>query len=151
MVMWTEKLLQYLVGPVVVGVVVVLAQYIIQPKIQKASTAESELWRAKRDVYMKVITVLDRRFDSMNYKGAAPVTEGPVPSEINEIFRELLIMCDNDEIPARFTKFMNVAVEGYCSPANRGEFINMLRLDLGKRSFSITPGEIPYFRLYPKQ
>ena len=75
-----------------------------------------------------------------------PVDEPPSNEDVNRINRQLLLVTDNEEIPMTFIKFFDYSGEGFCSPANRGLYINLLRKDLGKRKLK-TPNEIiPYFR-----
>ncbi len=146
-----EKIIEYFIAPAVVGIVVIIAQFFIQPKIQKEITAQSELWLKKEEIYIKTIGLVDKRFDSMFFKDSKPTVEPPTTQEINEVFRQLLLLCDDDEIIIRFQKFMDISIYEYCSPVNRGGFINLLRKDLSKKKFSIKSEEIPYFRIYSKR
>ncbi|MDA2922458.1 hypothetical protein MYX07_04310 [Patescibacteria group bacterium AH-259-L07] len=139
-------LLEFFIAPAVAALIVIIAQFFIQPLMQKNITARSELWLHKKEIYIKTIAIIDKRFDSMVFKNSRPVADPPTNKEFNEVYRELLLVCDDDEILIRFQKFMDTSVEGYCSPANRGDFINLIRKDLGKSKFSIKPKEIPYFR-----
>ena len=145
------KVLEFFIAPTVVALIVIIAQFFIQPLMQKNITAQSELWLHKKEIYIKAIAIIDKRFDSMVFGSSQQTAEPPTNKEINEVYRELLLVCDDDEILIRFQKFMDTSVEGYCSPANRGDFINLIRKDLGESKFSIKPEKIPYFREHSKE
>ena len=142
---------QNISGSIIVALVVIVAQFFIQPAMQRKVTSQSELWLHKKDVYIKTIELVDKRFDSMEFKDAKPINEPPTSKEINSIYRQLLVFCDDDKILTDFEKIMNISVEGYCSPANRGKFIKLLRKDLGKSKLSIIDDKMPYFREHAKK
>lgn len=114
--------------------------------IENLYAKDFELFLFKKEIYRQTMEIVDKRFDSMSWKGAEPVSEPPTPGEINNIYRQLLLVSDNDEILKRFMKLMSYSENDYCSPANRGEFINLLRIDLGKEKVNIRVDSIPYFR-----
>jgi hypothetical protein len=139
------------ISPIIVAVVVIAAQFVIQPLMQRNIIAQTELWLQKKQVYIETIELIDKRFDSMEFKNSKPMRNLPTTDEINNVYRQLLFFCDNSEILTDFRNFMDLSVEGYCSPANRGKFIKLLREDLGKSKLSIADEEIPYFREHSRK
>ena len=143
-----NKIVEYFLAPAMVAIIVIFVQFFIQPEVQKKATIKTELWLEKKRIYVETVKMIDKRFDSMFFDSAEPIVNTPTTQEINKVFRELLLMCDNDEIIIKFQSFMDYSVEDYCSPASRGDFINLIREDLGKDKFSIKPEVIPYFRMH---
>lgn len=139
-------MLEFLISPIVVALVVILAQFVIQPLMQKIITAQNELWLHKKKIYVNTIELIDKRFDSLRFVGAEPTGNAPTENEINANYRELLLLTDNQEIVTSFQNFMDTSLNGYASPANRGKFIQLLRIDLGKSRIGIEDDRIPYFR-----
>lgn len=119
-------------------------------ELKAISDKDFELFIYKKNIYTEVIRVVDKRFDSMNFGDVKQISEEPSTKEMNEAYRQLLLVTDNDEILKRFMKFMDNSINDYCSPANRGDFINLLRIDLGKGEIKIGIDSIPYFRNYKK-
>ena len=142
---------QNVIGPIIVALIVIGAQFIIQPLMKQKITAQTELWLQKKQVYIETIELIDKRFDSMKFKDSEPIATPPTTDEINNVYRQLLFFCDNGEILTDFHNFMDFSVEGYCSPANRGNFIKLLREDLGKSKLSIVDEKIPYFREHSRE
>jgi len=139
---------KYLCGPIIVGIIMLVAQFFLQPLIQEKIKAQEELWLHKKQVYIKAIELVDKRFDSMIFGNSEPIAKEPTTKEINDVFRDLLMVCDNEKIIISFSKFMDISVEGYCCPINRGAFIKLLRKDLGKSTLTIEDDKIPYFRTH---
>lgn len=142
------EILKALIGPLVVALIMLIAQFFLQPIIQEKIKAQEELWLHKKQVCIKTIELIDKRFDSMNFRDSEPIIEAPKPNEINNVFRELLMVCDDEKIIIRFQKFMDTSIEDYCSPATRGAFVKLLRKDLGKSKLSIADDKIPYYRIH---
>ncbi len=142
---------QTVIGPIIVALIVIVAQLIIQPLMQRKITAQTELWLQKKQVYIETIELIDKRFDSMKLEDSVHIGKPPITDEINNVYRQLLFFCDNDEILIDFHKFMDLSIEGYCTPANRGNFMKLLREDLGKSKLSIVDEKIPYFREYSRK
>ena len=140
-----------IIGPIIIALIVIGAQFIIQPLMQQRITAQIELWLQKKQVYIKTIELIDKRFDSMKFKDSEPKRNPPTTDEINNVYRQLLFFCDNGEILTDFHKFMDFSIEGYCTPANGGNFIKLFREDLGKSKLSIVDGKIPYFREHSRK
>lgn len=141
-----EFLTQVVFGPIVAAIVVLVAQVFVQPIIQKRITTQTELWLHKMKTYIKAIELVDMKFDSLKFSEAEPVGEPPAEKEINGVYRELLLISDNQEIVVSFQKFMSTFSNNYNSPVNRGKFIKLLRTDLGKPKLAIKDELIPYFR-----
>lgn len=142
------EIFKYLIAPLVAALIMLTAQFFIQPLIQEKIKAQEELWLHKKQIYIKAIELIDKRFDSMKLRDSKPIQDSPTNEEMNTVYRELLMVCDKEEILIDFQKFMDFSIDGYCSPANRGKFIKLLREDLGKSKLLIDDEKIPYFREY---
>ena len=145
-----KTVFQYLVAPIITAIIIapfmLVAQFWIQPLIQERIKIHEELWLHKKQIYFKAAELIDERFDSMKFNDSEPVREAPIEKEMNDVYRELLLVSDNEEILTSFQKFMDASIEDYCSPANRGKFLKLLRDDLGKSDLSADDEKIPYFR-----
>jgi|SRR3989338_363341 len=139
-------LFESLISPIVVALVVILAQFIIQPLMQKIITAQNELWLHKKKIYINTIELIDKKFDSLKFADKEPTGDVPTENEINATYRELLLLADSQEILTSFQNFMNTSLKDYNSPANRAKFIQLLRVDLGKSRIGLEDDKIPYFR-----
>ena len=124
-----------------------LADY--KSSLDNINKKDFELFIYKKDVYTEVIRVVDKKFDSMNFHDSKPISSEPTTQEMNKVYRQLLLVTDNEEIPSFFMKFMdNATCNTYCSPAMRGAFLKLLRKDLGKSVLKMRADSIPYYRNY---
>jgi hypothetical protein len=122
-----------------------LADY--KSELDNINKKDFELFIYKKSVYSEVIRVVDKKFDSMNFHDSKPISSEPTTQEMNEVYRQLLLVTDNEEIPSLFMKFLdNKTCNTYCSPARRGEFLKLLRDDLGKSVLKMRVDSIPYYR-----
>jgi hypothetical protein len=144
-----ERLIELTVPGVVVGLIVLVAQLLIIPRMEKAKLIVQEHWKSKRDALLEAIRLIDRFLSTANWKGIdapndlVPSMDKPSGREINDVFSKLLLVAENSEIPNRFYKF---SAKGHDSfPATRGEFILLLREELFKAQTRIKPEEVPYF------
>ncbi len=145
MILTPDNIIQYFIAPIIMALITIGAQIKIQPIVQKRIKKEEELWIKKRDLYISTIEMVDKRFDSLSFGDNKPITDPPKNQERNKIYRELLLVSDNEEIPTRFYGFMDDSKQE-CNPVARAEFIALLRQDLGKSKLGIGHDKIPYFR-----
>jgi hypothetical protein len=114
-------------------------------------TAEEILKRenflnSKREVFFELINLLNRSLASTTWSGPqVPLSrkqEGTRPSEIeiNSCFSKLCLYVDSKEILERFPYIFT----GDISPFTVGEFINLIRKDLGYGENIISPEKYPY-------
>ena len=136
----------HLVSPTVVGLIVVIAQFFIQPLMQERVTSKSELWLQKRELYVRTMSLIDNKYDSLIFGNIKPISIAPTSQEMNEVYRELLLVSDDENVITEFGNFMDNSRTDYNSPYKRGEFIIRLRKDLGESIVSLKPDAIPYFR-----
>jgi len=137
---------EHLVAPAVVGLIVIAAQFFLQPLIQERIASRSELWIQKRALYATALELVDKQFGSLTFGGQSPINRQPTTDELNAVYRQLFLYADDKEIITMFRKFMDASIENYNSPYNRGRFLIRLRQDLGKSATSLSADTIPYFR-----
>lgn len=68
-----SKFFENLTGSIIVALIVIGAQFIIQPLMQQRITAQTELWLQKKQVYIETIELIDKRFDSMKFNDSEPI------------------------------------------------------------------------------
>ncbi len=133
--------IQYFLAPITTGVIIFIAQFFLLPKLERNKVAQVELWREKKDVFIKSVELIDEKYQSLDF-GKGHKTTFSKPMEVNKIYTRLLILSENQKIPDKFWKFFDNSVLKY-TPAERGEFILLLQKELGLKS-DTRPNEIPY-------
>ena len=137
--------LQYFLAPLITALIIFIAQFFLLPKLEKNKTAQVELWKEKKDVFIQSIELIDRRYQCLSFGGKKG--DGSVfnePEKVNKIYTKLLILSENPSIPKKFWRFFDNLVSKY-TPAERGEFILLLQKELGQKN-NTKPENIPYFK-----
>ena len=142
--------IEHLIGPAVVGIVVLLGQLLIQPLIQ----SKAERWNAKRTAYLAALKVVNQKYDSMPWYGpdapsrSVPLQEPPPSAEVNNSYTELMLYSDNNDL---ITKYLDCfGVRNTNEPihmATRNELINLMRRDLGFRAVDIRPENVKFIKI----
>src|ERR1039457_4148319 len=89
-----KSVYEYLVAPIVVGLVVLVGQFVLQPKIAQRQEALTERWKAKRDCYVKAMNLVNQKFASMKWEGKDAVnveyakSSPPIAEEVNKCYDE---------------------------------------------------------------
>jgi hypothetical protein len=141
-----EKIIYSIVTGIVVGVIMLMAQLFITPKIERDKLVAQEQWKAKRIAFSEAISLVDQHFSAGNWTGPdvpkkqTPTVEKPSPLEINRVYSELMLLSEDIKIPKAYITFFNTGG----SAGTRGEFIIMLRKELFKSEISIKPEDIPF-------
>jgi len=55
-----SDILNYIIGPVITGIIIVIAQFFIQPKIMGKGRMLEELWLKKRDVHINAAILVKK-------------------------------------------------------------------------------------------
>ncbi|OYD13990.1 hypothetical protein CH333_09270 [candidate division WOR-3 bacterium JGI_Cruoil_03_44_89] len=141
------SIFEKLIIPVIVGLVVLLGQFFIQPRIAKRTVQQQEHWNAKQVAYNRAIKLVNQRFGSAKWTGPAvpsnytPFSTRPVLKELNNCYTELCLVAENREIPKLFGKiFLQTS-----SAADRGELISLMRRDLYGASTAIPSDSVIWF------
>ena len=100
-----------IVGSIVVGIVMLLGQFIIQPLIAEKSLAKQELWRAKLKTYSEAITLVNKKFATIEWHedgqaSSSPTSEPPSVLDANNCFSKLVLLSTDNRIPRAFMSCM---------------------------------------------
>lgn len=101
--------IQYFVAPIIVGLIMLFGQSVVQPLVTEKIHIDTERWNEKRDVFTKVLVVVDKQFSAHPFKIG---TDGPnrsiqygpepEPEEINSAFNNLVLVVDDRQIVDAF-------------------------------------------------
>jgi len=142
--------LQYFVAPVIVGLLIFILQFFLQPSLEKKKTIEKELWLEKKEAFIKSIQLVDQKFETLKFNENDTLNiEFKNFEEVNTTYVKLLLLSENQDIPKEFWKFFDNRIKEF-SPAQRGEYILLLKDELGS-STNTKPEEIPYFKNLRKE
>ena len=146
--------LQHLIGPtatgILVGIIVLVGQFFINPVIAHKEAQRAELQRAKQEVYLAAVDLVDRFYLSLPWK----TTDGqamnlqlglrPSREEINQCYAKLILVEDDNSVSDAFLScFGHGSVQGF-SVAFRDAMVNQMRRDLYATN-PITTKESPFF------
>lgn len=135
-----------LVSGLVVGVMMLLFQYFMTPRIEARRVAFEEHWKSKEKTYHEAIQLINEVFASYTWKEIAqrnPSAERVTSTRINATHSMLLLVTDDARIPEQFESFFKK--KSTFSPATRAEFFGRLRVDLYGSKSKIDPMRVPYF------
>lgn len=137
--------IQYFIAPIVTATVIA-RQYFLLPKLEREKTKEVELWKNKKDTFIKAINLIDEKYETLNF-GDGMSSVFNKEQEVNKIYTELLLFSKDAEIPEMFWKFFD-SKTAILSAQDRGKFISILRKDLGHGE--VDPTKIPVFHHHIK-
>ena len=145
---WIEPVL----SPIIVGVVLLLGQFLIQPRIAAREHFNKAKWDAKREVYAKAIKLVNQKFASIgSWEGpdvppnirSIPVGEPPSREELNQCYAELALFSSRSILRAFLGCFGTPASP--IKPEHRMELIRLMRADLGLGQTDIRPDDVWFF------
>ena len=147
-----KSVYEYLVAPIIVGLVVLVGQFVLQPKIAQRQEALTERWKAKRDCYIKAMNLVNQKFASMKWEGkdAAKIeyakSNPPIAEEVNECYDELLLFSENKEIIRNYLACFGVLPDMRPIQASyRIQMIGLMRNDLQFEEIDIQPDLVKFF------
>lgn len=144
--------LQYLLFPIVVGLVVLLGQFLIQPRIAARQHLDKTRWDARREVYAKALGLVNRKFASVSgWHGqsvpaaAAEIAAGPAPTReaVNDVYSELALF-SSPEILRAFLACFGMP-NGPITGGARFNLIKLMRADLGLGPVDFDETTIQFF------
>lgn len=101
------QFMQYLIGPLGVGIVVLLGQLWIQPKIAHKSLVEEQQWRTKYEACLEALRLADAmlsHYSWENVKDTDIIKEDIKTSEVRRCYAKLVCSCDNRDVLYIFKK-----------------------------------------------
>lgn len=130
----------------VVGVVMLVGQYFIDPLRERKRLKLQEEWMAKKAAFSYAVEMMDRQLAAAGWEGESvpegykPFGSAPSRVEINSANAMLVLSADSIEIPIKFVAFF----AGNSYPASRGEFLIMLRKELFGRNSGIKAEKVDW-------
>lgn len=143
----TDGVLRYLVGPALVGMVLLIGQAVFQPKIaaevKRAETILEQRYAACNDAFNALLRRVER---ASVHKGEvryrpAPTQDPLTAIEINSIVCRLSLFCSDESVPRQFSELMTAESMG---PSDIGEFVLNLREEMNIRGTAIEPNDFPF-------
>lgn len=115
-------------------------------ELQSSQNKDFKLWLHKKEVFIEATDILIRNFDSSNFTGPGserhiPTKDKPTTKEINAVLANLYLLSSDEKIPLKFMELLNED----CSPGDIGDFIKLVRKELGHSELNIDSGEIGFF------
>jgi hypothetical protein len=139
---WLQSFVQYLIGPLVVGIVVLLGQTFLQPiiakKVKKEETILEQRYTACNDAFDTLIRKIEH----------ASITKGevkynPVPTskeltatEINSIYCRLALFSSSSSVPQSFGELIGAKI---ITIKDIGKFVLLLRNEMEISGESVEP------------
>lgn len=109
--------------------------------LQNSKTKSLELWINKKNVFVKSILLLQRCWDSSDFKmleGQKPhikINNLPTALEVNEVLAQLYVLSADEKIPNEFKSVLTMEA----SPASISKYILLVREELADLSIDIKP------------
>src|SRR5512145_3029782 len=98
---------------VVSGVMMLLLQLALIPVLERRKVIEQELWKTKKESFLRALELIDRVLVCLPWSGPAvpadyepSMDDFPTALELNRQLHELVLLSRNPEIPQTFTAFI---------------------------------------------
>lgn len=128
--------LEHLIGPTIVGIVVLIGQFFLNPIIAHKEAQRTELIRMKQEAYLVAIDLVDKFYLSLPWKAADGQPRNqqlgirPTREEINQCLAKIVLVEDTPTVSRTFLQcFGYGAVSGF-SVAFKHTMVNEMRRDL---------------------
>jgi len=144
----SSYIVKYILGPIIVGLIVLGGQFLIQPLIAEKSLARQELWRSKFNAYVEAIEIVNQKFLSLSWNvsdTSAHYTLGQSPSDekVNDAYARLALLADDPHVPHAYLACFGVyPSQKPVTIDHRTNFIALCRKDLGTTSLDLDSQEI---------
>jgi len=145
------KLLEHFVAPIVVGLVVLVGQFFIQPFIAQRQEILTAGWQAKRNCYIQAVNLVNQKFASMKWDGpdAANVeykkSNPPTSEELNKCYTELILFSENKEIIRIYLACFGILPEMRpIKQEYRIKLLELMRKDLKFKAMHIEPDLVKF-------
>ena len=146
-----KSVYEYLVAPIVVGLVVLIGQFFLQPVTAQRQAMLIERWQAKRNSYIQAVNMVNQKYASMEWHGPDAVTEEykkgnpPTAEAINQCYSELLLYSENKEILRTYLACFGILPEmNPIQQAYRIKLLELMRNDLKFEAINIEPDLVKF-------
>jgi len=142
---------QYLIAPAVVGIVTLLGQRFIQPRIALASNRALQRQEMKKAVFVQALAVLDQYLNAQlnlkdfggDFEGHVPLPGVPTPT-MNAVLSSTYLLADDQRIPKLLLKLLGPELDGTLL-VTRGELINAMRRELHSHMEAAPAEKVPFY------
>ncbi len=145
--------LTYLLGPVIVGIIVLLGQAVVAPIVAKHVKTEESILEQRYKVCESAVNLLQRRLASVPITGTLvpewyepPEKNPPTQLEMNTTYTLLTIYCKSQTIAE---EFFVASGPGKTSPLDIVKFVSAVRKELGVDKKGFTGGKFSFRFLRP--
>ena len=149
----TSAWLQSLLGPAVVGLIVLCGQGFIAPKIARDVKIEESVLEQRYMACEDAFTTLFRKLErspivkgEVKYK-PKPTKEKVTAIEFNTTHFRLALFCSSSAVPEKFAQLMGAKS---VKISDIGEFVYMLRKEMGIEGEGVAPEDF-HFAYYSKE
>jgi hypothetical protein len=141
---------EHLVGPLVVGLVVLIGQFFLQPQIAVREHSQTHHWEAKRDCYVKCLNLVNKKFLSLMWLGEHsqlpyPLGTPPTAEEVNQCYAELSLFAESGDSIRLFIKCFGQSSDKTIKLDDRVQLIHAMRKDLGFDPIVLNPEDVKLF------
>lgn len=146
-----EIIVGIVVGSVVgliTAAVPIIINYWTGPNLERNILIKKETWLQKKQIFTNAVSLVARQWDAAAFSQEESATPHiplknvkPTSTQKNDVLAQLYMLADNKEIPNKFIE----VIDGKRSPASIGEFILMLRNEIGTSELVIKPEEMAVF------
>jgi len=143
----SEGLFTGLIGPIVVGIVVLVGQAIVQPIIAKGVKKEETIleqrYMACNDAFNALLRKVERATvvkGEVKYK-PTPTEEKLTAIEFNSIYCRLALFGSSSSVPKKFAELMNAES---LKIKDIGEFVLNLRKEMGIKGEGVMPANFDF-------
>ncbi len=144
-----RPILEHLIGPAVVGLVVLVGQFFLHPLTAAIEARQSDLLERKQTTYLEALDLVDKFYGSLSWKDQAgnPMNSnrGPKPTreDVNHCLSRLLLVQDDDAIAQKFLQCFGHGEKSQVSPIFKNELVNLMRKDLFRTKAATSP--MPFY------
>lgn len=125
------NLVEWFLAPIMVGLVVLLGQYWLQPKITEKEQIKTQKIQEKKEVYIEAAILINQLWSSINWSGKSGGGVEPIPERVNNCAARLLLVSETKEVPVAFLSlFQKSTVNNALKSEDRIAFLNLLRKDM---------------------
>ena len=127
------RFFETVIGPSIVGIVVLIGQFYIQPRIGAQEYQKKELLRLKEESYIEAITIINEYTYLIRFDKSKNPSED---NQANNVMAKLLLLSDDKQITDKFWAILiyekkeNDNFQELLD--NRRALVDLMRTDIGK-------------------
>jgi len=141
-------LFQYFIAPVLTGMVVLIGQFFVLPKLEAEKVRAVSLFEKKQDTFLKAIKLVDKQILShpsiSHINQEHNIEEISTRKEEKEKFSKIKIYKKKDDIYKLFMNFFNGTLPNNFY-SQRGELIIQIKKELGLPIGSLKSDEMGFY------